>query len=176
MAERSRKERIAHAALKLFAKKGFHATGTRELAEYAEVSEALLFRHYKNKEGLLFAALETMEVDRKRVFRPLTGQGQEALEKHLALLERSIKRHKSYWRLRLQLQCDEQLAEIVKPMEEEEWEKYMTWYAERSGRKKKPSLIEVSFFEIQIHGFLHLLIFPRDGIEIDLKGLAKKFR
>jgi AcrR family transcriptional regulator len=176
MAERSRKERIAHAALKLFAKKGFHATGTRELSDYAEVSEALLFRHYKNKEGLLLAALETMETERKRIFRPLAGQGPEALEKHLALLERSIKRHKSYWRLRLQLQCDEQLADVIKPMEEEEWEKYMTWYAERSGRKRKPSTTEVHFFQVQVRGLYAFLILTKEEAPFDIKGLIKRIK
>lgn len=49
----SRKERITEAALSLFATKGFMNTSTKEIALEAGVSEALIFKHFGNKEGLL---------------------------------------------------------------------------------------------------------------------------
>lgn len=54
----NKKEKILKVALELFANDGFHATSTKKIANSAEVSEGLIFRHYKNKDGLLKAILE----------------------------------------------------------------------------------------------------------------------
>src|SRR5881275_3240527 len=47
-----RRQRIVDAAIPLFARKGFTGTTTRELAEAAGISEALLFRHFPSKQSL----------------------------------------------------------------------------------------------------------------------------
>jgi len=47
-----RREAIVTAALPLFARKGFGNTTTRELAEAAGVSEALIYKHFPSKESL----------------------------------------------------------------------------------------------------------------------------
>jgi AcrR family transcriptional regulator len=52
-----RRAAIIKAVRRLFADKGFHGTTTRELAEAAEVSEALLFKHFPSKEALYSAML-----------------------------------------------------------------------------------------------------------------------
>lgn len=43
---------ILRAAVPLFAKNGFRGTTTRQIAEAAEVSEALLYRHFPGKEAI----------------------------------------------------------------------------------------------------------------------------
>ncbi|HXP76045.1 MAG TPA: helix-turn-helix domain-containing protein [Stellaceae bacterium] len=48
----ARRRRIVDAALPLFARKGFAGTTTKEIAEAAEVSEALLFKHFPTKAAL----------------------------------------------------------------------------------------------------------------------------
>lgn len=53
-----RKAAIVRAVRRVFAEKGFHATTTRELADAASVSEALLFKHFPTKEAL-FTAMQT---------------------------------------------------------------------------------------------------------------------
>lgn len=45
----ARREAILEAALPLFAEKGFEAVTTKEIAEAAGVSEALLYRHFASK-------------------------------------------------------------------------------------------------------------------------------
>jgi TetR/AcrR family transcriptional regulator, transcriptional repressor of aconitase len=47
-----RHKAIVMAALPLFARKGFAGTTTRELAEAADISEGLLFRHFPSKRQL----------------------------------------------------------------------------------------------------------------------------
>jgi AcrR family transcriptional regulator len=55
MPSADRRTAIIGAARKIFVEKGFDRTTTRELAEAAGVSEALLFKHFPNKEALYSA-------------------------------------------------------------------------------------------------------------------------
>jgi AcrR family transcriptional regulator len=50
-----RRVAILRAVRRVFAEKGFDGTTTRELADAAGVSEALLFKHFPNKEALFSA-------------------------------------------------------------------------------------------------------------------------
>src|SRR6058998_3602487 len=50
-----RRAAIVKAVRRVFAEQGFHGTTTRELADAAGVSEALLFKHFPNKEALYTA-------------------------------------------------------------------------------------------------------------------------
>ncbi|MEM7657023.1 MAG: helix-turn-helix domain-containing protein, partial [Bacteroidota bacterium] len=52
-----KQQNILKAALKLFANEGYANTSTSKVAKAAGVSEGLIFRHFKNKEGLLQAVL-----------------------------------------------------------------------------------------------------------------------
>lgn len=47
------KRKIINSAVGIFAYKGYAASTTREIADSAGVSEAALFKYYKNKKGLL---------------------------------------------------------------------------------------------------------------------------
>jgi AcrR family transcriptional regulator len=53
-----RRQDILTAAMDLFAKKGFRGTTTRDLATQADVNEAIIFRHFNNKDELYSAILE----------------------------------------------------------------------------------------------------------------------
>lgn len=57
-ASSDRREDVLAAARQLFAAKGFHATGTRELAAAADVNDALLYRYFPNKEAILTALVD----------------------------------------------------------------------------------------------------------------------
>src|ERR1043165_7671398 len=52
MSTDERRAAILQAVRKVFAEKGFHGSTTRELAEAAGVSEALLFKHFPSKDVL----------------------------------------------------------------------------------------------------------------------------
>jgi len=47
------KGKLIRSAAEIFAQKGYAASTTREIADSAGVSEAVLFKYYKNKKGLL---------------------------------------------------------------------------------------------------------------------------
>jgi AcrR family transcriptional regulator len=77
LSSEERRAAIVKAVRKVFAEKGFHGTTTRELAEAAGVSEALLFKHFPNKEAL-YAAMQLSccseedgsKVDRLKALEP----------------------------------------------------------------------------------------------------------
>src|SRR5690348_4933189 len=48
------RSRLLDAALRSFAARGFHGTGTRDIAEAAGMSPAAVYVHYRTKEELLF--------------------------------------------------------------------------------------------------------------------------
>ena len=58
MSAEDRKIQILRVAVSLFSKKGFGGTTTREIANAAGVSEAMVFRHYSTKQELYTAILD----------------------------------------------------------------------------------------------------------------------
>ena len=65
------RENIINSAVSLFATQGFHAASTRSIAQKAGVSEGLIFRHFKNKEGLLGKILEITIEKFKVLMKPI---------------------------------------------------------------------------------------------------------
>jgi len=59
---RSTNEKILSAAIKLFSRKGVFNVTIQEIANEAELSVGLLYRHYKTKDSI-FAALVQMAID-----------------------------------------------------------------------------------------------------------------
>src|SRR3972149_4316194 len=57
LSSEDRREAIVEAVKGVFAEKGFDGTTTRELANAAGVSEALLYKHFPSKESLYAALL-----------------------------------------------------------------------------------------------------------------------
>src|SRR5919108_5747246 len=53
-----RRQSIVEAVRNVFAEKGFHGTTTRELAQAAGVSEALIYKHFPSKQSLYAAMLD----------------------------------------------------------------------------------------------------------------------
>ena len=91
-----RKEQILTAAGELFARKGFAGTTTRELATAAGLNEALLFRHFGNKEEIYWAVLEQrckIGEGRRRMERRME-EGQHDFELFAGIAEDILERHR----------------------------------------------------------------------------------
>src|ERR671910_3542145 len=58
LSSEQRREGIVKSVRGVFAEKGFDGTTTRELARAANVSEALLYKHFPSKESLYAAMLD----------------------------------------------------------------------------------------------------------------------
>lgn len=58
MAGEERRQQIVRIAMKLFSRRGFRGTTTKEIAQAAGISEAMVFRHFATKEELYAAILD----------------------------------------------------------------------------------------------------------------------
>jgi AcrR family transcriptional regulator len=54
-----RRQQLINAQMGLFSSKGFDGTTTREIAQAAGINEALIFRHFRNKEALYWAVVSS---------------------------------------------------------------------------------------------------------------------
>ncbi len=58
MAGEDRRRQIIQVAIELFSKKGFGGTTTKQIADAAQVSEAIIFRHFSTKQDLYASILD----------------------------------------------------------------------------------------------------------------------
>ncbi len=58
MAAEERRRQIVQVAMRLFSERGFRGTTTKEIAQAAGVSEAIIFRHFATKEELYTAIID----------------------------------------------------------------------------------------------------------------------
>ncbi|MGL1885607.1 MAG: TetR/AcrR family transcriptional regulator [Reichenbachiella sp.] len=105
-----KKEKILRTALELFAKEGFKSTSTSKVAKYAGVSEGLIFRHFKNKEGLLEAIIQDGEERIKVLFAEivLESDPKEVLRKTLRLEAKMTlnKKSRDFWKLQFKIKWE----------------------------------------------------------------------
>jgi TetR/AcrR family transcriptional regulator, cholesterol catabolism regulator len=72
---RVRRAQIIHAAVQLFAEKGFHRTTTREIAKASGLSNGALYEYVSSKEDVLFLVCQ-------HIHREMTDQLKDALREH----------------------------------------------------------------------------------------------
>lgn len=96
-----KQENILTTALKLFATTGYDATSTSRVAKEAGVSEGLIFRHFKNKEGLLSAILEHGQEKAMKVYADALIQSTpKDMLKHILTMPFELEEGQyHYWKL-----------------------------------------------------------------------------
>jgi AcrR family transcriptional regulator len=75
-----RRRQILDTATTLFARQGFEGTTTRRIAQKAGINEALIFRHFGNKDGLYWAIINhkcEMEVRRAKLLKTLRSDSDD---------------------------------------------------------------------------------------------------
>jgi AcrR family transcriptional regulator len=97
MAGEERRQQILRVAMRLFSQHGFRGTTTKEIAAAAGVSEAMVFRHFANKEELYSAILDSKAcagsledprecvadaIRRKDDFAVFSGLARELMRRH----------------------------------------------------------------------------------------------
>lgn len=76
------REKMIRAAIELFRQKGFKGTTTKKVAQMAGVNEVTLFRHFKNKHGLMEAAIDFFSAE-SNILESIEHQLVYSLEKDL---------------------------------------------------------------------------------------------
>lgn len=97
--------RIVEVALDLFASQGYASTPTSQIAQEAEVSEGLIFRHFANKEGLLEAIITTGLSRVQNLASSILAEEepQVVLSRIIELPVQLIRSHPQFWRLQASL-------------------------------------------------------------------------
>ncbi|SED69125.1 DNA-binding transcriptional regulator, AcrR family [Amycolatopsis tolypomycina] len=89
----SSRERVRAAAVKLFATKGFHGTGIRDLAQEAELSSASLYHYMGTKEDLLAEIMHTALNRLLDAAREATASGGDPVQRLRTLVALHVLAH-----------------------------------------------------------------------------------
>ena len=103
-----KKEGILHTALELFSKEGYNVVSTSRIAAKAGVSEGLIFRHFKNKKGLLDAIVADAESSLGEITATILEERdpRQVIRKAIFLPYSVNEDHYVYWRLIFKLKWD----------------------------------------------------------------------
>ena len=110
------REAILSASLELFAKHGYSATTTEEIAKKARISKGLIFTHFSTKQDILFAIFDEEiahilpEIFKEDDPRPAKERFVSLINSWLDL----IKTKPFLVRLSLQLSLDEEYRKLMK--------------------------------------------------------------
>jgi AcrR family transcriptional regulator len=107
---------VVAAAVELFAKKGFSATTTEQIARKAKVSKGLIFTHFASKQDILLSILSE-EFDRLLPVLQETTESHPPKEQFLALVDSwmdLLKSNPLLVRLSLQLNLDDEYRKLMK--------------------------------------------------------------
>ena len=103
-----KQQNIISAAIELFSKDGFHATSTSKIAKHAEVSEGLIFRHFKNKEGLIQSIFNLNEAQLTCAFDSILEEedSKQLIKKALELPFIISNQELEHWRLHYKMKWE----------------------------------------------------------------------
>ncbi|AOC92612.1 putative HTH-type transcriptional regulator YvkB [Bacillus amyloliquefaciens] len=96
---RTTNKRILDAAMNLIIQKGYRAATTKEIAEKANVSEATIFRNFKNKQGLMKAMIEQQTPAPENMIAMAEGDLYEDLLHFAATLLQQLEQKKEVFRI-----------------------------------------------------------------------------
>ena len=120
---------IISAALELFAKKGFSATTTEQIAKKAKVSKGLIFTHFPTKQEILLAIINE-EFDRLLPTSLENNDTQSPKERFIFLVDSwmdMLKNKPLLVRLTLQLNLDDEYRKLMR----KKGKQYVEIYSER---------------------------------------------
>jgi AcrR family transcriptional regulator len=116
----NKQQNILNIALELFANEGFSATSTSKIAKTAGVSEALIFRHFQSKKGLLTAIVNEAEIKSFTLFEPifLAEDPKQVIRKVLELPFSIPSSEFDFWKLQFKLKWQKEYdhPEKMKPL------------------------------------------------------------
>lgn len=87
-----RRDQILNGATRVFARKGFHAATTREIAEAADVSEGTIYNYFDSKDDLLLHLMARLRDEEQRSMEVAPDTMEQALSIEVReLLERVLR-------------------------------------------------------------------------------------
>jgi len=168
-----KQKKIVEIALDLFANEGYNAVSTKMIADRAGVSEALIFRHFKNKKGLLdviyHQCKERVEEIAKSVLEETNPN--ETIRKAIDWVFIIDEEEYDYWRLQYKLKWEDDFYDPhkMKPIIDK-----VAWAFEQLGYEQP--VLEARLLEKTLDSVMISIL--RDGKEAHLplrEFLLKKY-
>jgi len=168
-----RQKKILEIALELFANEGYNAVSTKMVAERAEVSEALIFRHFQSKKGLLDALYQQCEDKAEVIKKSLIEETDphETIRKAIDWVFIIDEEEYDFWRLQYKLKWEDS---FYNPDKMQSVIDKITWAFEQLGFEQ-PAL-EARLLEKTLDSVMISIL--RDGKEAHLplrEFLLKKY-
>lgn len=103
-----KKQNILNISLELFANEGYANTSTSKIAKKANVSEGLIFRHFKNKQGLLDAITIELENKLREIISPILFENdpKKVIKMYIELPFLVPENEYDFWRLQFKLKWE----------------------------------------------------------------------
>lgn len=105
---KTKKEQILEVALHLFWEYGYNSTSTSKIAKKSQVSEWLIFSHFKNKAGLVKAILDDAEIKAGSIFWPVfeAKEAKDILQKAITQIFTISESERNYWKVIMKLKWE----------------------------------------------------------------------
>lgn len=103
-----KQEEILAAALKLINEHGYHGTSTQKIAIEAGVSEGLIFKHFKNKAGLLQAIADLGEIKFNQLYQDILEESSpvEVIRNTILIPTQINQEDYPFWKLQYKLKWE----------------------------------------------------------------------
>lgn len=122
---KERRKQILRAAIRVFARNGFAGATTREIAEEADVAEALLYRYFNGKKSLFVEAMrltaQRLLEEMERVSREFEDQPTDALMQLLLFYRNAVEKHEDFAKMVFVISAeldDDEIREVYMPFQE----------------------------------------------------------
>lgn len=112
----NKQSNIINTALQLFATEGYNAVSTSKIAKEANVSEGLIFRHFKNKKGLLEAIMTLAKEKLSLLIIEIINESdaKEVIRKSIDLPFNVKKSDYPFWQLQFKLKWETEYNNTTK--------------------------------------------------------------
>lgn len=169
----NRQKKILEIALELFANEGYNAVSAQMIADKAGVSDALIFRHFKNKKGLLDALYQQCEDKAEVIKKSVLEESDpfETIKKAIDWVFIIDEEEYDFWRLQYKLKWEDS---FYNPNKMQSVIDKITWAFEQLGFEQ-PAL-EARLLEKTLDSVMISIL--RDGKEAHLplrEFLLKKY-
>lgn len=158
-----KQQKILEVALELFAKEGYNAVPTITIAEQAGVSEALIFKHFKSKKGLLDALYQQCEDKAEAIKTAVLEEPnpKETLRKAINWVFIVDEEEYDFWRLQYKLKWEDA---YYNPKKMDSIIEKVAWAFEQLGYEQ--STLEAKLLEKTLDSVMISIL--RDGKEAHL--------
>lgn len=166
-----KQQKILAVALELFANEGYNAVSTKMIANQARVSEALIFRHFKNKKGLLDALYKQVEEKLQELGKSILEEStpestiRKSIEQVFAISEEDY----DFWRLQYKLKWEK---EYYQPQKMQPLIDKATWAFKTLGYKN--AILEAQLLQKTLDSIMIGILREGKASQLPLKQLLLK--